>query len=172
MTTLTLRPLELADAVELSAWAGDDVFCEHAGWTKGTDPADTSWWEATISSPPPELLRLGAIVDAELVGCVDLHGLEPGVRELGYEIGPSARWGRGYGTLAARAGLDYGFRVLGLERIWAEAVAANVPSVRILERLGMQYTGPGDDEPFLGLASYYRQYAISRDAWDASRESA
>ncbi len=57
-----------------------------------------------------------------MVGYVDLHGEGDETRELGFVTGPSGRWGQGWGTLAASAGLVYGFETLELRRIWAEAV--------------------------------------------------
>ena len=67
--------------------------------------------------------------------------------------------------VAAEAGLAYGFKELGLERIWAEALTANTASVRILRSLGMQETGRGAPGMFLGEDSYFLQFSINRRAW-------
>ncbi len=101
----------------------------------------------------------------ELVGYVDLHGSDLGEKELGFVIGPSHRWGQGLGRCAAEAGLAYGFEALGVERIWAEALAANTASVRILRAIGMEETGRGGPGEFLGRESYYVQFSICRSAW-------
>ncbi len=53
-------------------------------------------------------------------------------------------WGRGYASEAARAALNYGFGVLGLEQIVAVTVPANWRSRRVMERLGMT-RDPADD---------------------------
>jgi RimJ/RimL family protein N-acetyltransferase len=100
---------------------------------------------------------------------VDLAGIEPERRELGYAIGPSERWGRGLGRIAAGLGLDWGFDELGLAEITAEAVDANHASIRILQSLGMTEVGRGSDEPFLGHPSYYRRFAIPRADWQPRR---
>jgi RimJ/RimL family protein N-acetyltransferase len=57
--------------------------------------------------------------------------------ELGYELHP-AYWGQGYATEAARAMLAFGFRTLHLQRVWAQCLAENHASARVLERLGMR----------------------------------
>ena len=49
-----------------------------------------------------------------------------------------AQWGRGYTTEAARAMIDFGFRELGLHRIWADCDPRNVASWRVLEKLGLR----------------------------------
>lgn len=67
------------------------------------------------------------------------------------------------GMAVATAGLTYGFQVLGLKEIWAEALEANRASIRILQRLGMTETGWGDMDTHLGRASRYRQFAIAAE---------
>jgi RimJ/RimL family protein N-acetyltransferase len=157
-----LRPLELAAVAVYASWGRDRRFCEHAGWTLDRPAAELeAHWLALIEQPKSDLLRLAAVAGDEVVGYVDLAGAEPHRRELGYVVGPSERWGRGLGGILARLGLEYGFDVLGLREIWAEAVDANRASVRILAGLGMTETGRGQDESFLGIASYYRQFSIS-----------
>ncbi|BDZ64387.1 GNAT family N-acetyltransferase [Agromyces mangrovi Wang et al. 2018] len=163
---LELRPLEAADAETLASWAVDPVFCAHAGWRVRTSPDDAVlWWREAIAAPDPLLIRLLALHDGEAVGYVDLHGDADDARELGFLIGPSARWHRGLGTAAASAGLAHGFRVLGLARIWAEAVQANVHSVRVLRRVGMRETGAGGAEDFLGTSSRYRRFELTSAEW-------
>lgn len=165
-TSLRLRPLRREDAPVLSEWGGDSSFCEHTGWTVTSPAALYSFWLQQVQDPPDGLMRL-AVEDpavGELVGYVDLHGSDPGEKELGFVIGPSHRWGQGLGRRAAEAGLAYGLEELGLERIWAEALAANTAPVRILRSLGMQETGKGALGRFLGEDSYYLQFIISRRA--------
>lgn len=167
---LVLRPLLDSDAPLLAAWAIDPIFCAHAGWRERSTPDEAiPWWRAAIELPDPALMRFIAISNDEPVGYVDLHGDAADERELGFVIGPSARWGQGLGTAAARAGLAYGFTVLGLSRIWAEAVEANSSSVRILRRIGMQDAGAGDVETFLGVTSRYARFDLSRAGWFARR---
>ena len=157
-----LRSLLAEDAVTFAEWGTDRVFCEHAGWSPETGLADRrAWWAALIAEPPPDLIRLAICVAGEGVGYVDLQGTEPDRRELGYVIGGRNRWNRGLGTLAAKAGLAYGFEVLGLGSIWAEAVDANPASVAILRRIGMRETGRGAVSEFLGTLSFYRQFEIN-----------
>ncbi len=76
-----------------------------------------------------------------LVGAVGLM-LEngSGIAELGYWVGVPY-WGRGYATEAAAAVVEYGFRNLALQRIWARAFARNPASSRVLEKIGMAHEG-------------------------------
>jgi RimJ/RimL family protein N-acetyltransferase len=50
-------------------------------------------------------------------------------------------WGKGYATEASRALLSFGFEKLGLHRIYAECDPDNLPSLRVLEKIGMHREG-------------------------------
>jgi RimJ/RimL family protein N-acetyltransferase len=164
---VTLRALTLHDCDVAARWGEDPDFCAYAGWTINRPTADRArLWRDLVTEPPDDMERVAAVDErGDLVGYVDLMGLEPGRRELGYLVGSRAHWGRGWGTAIAAAGVDRGFSRLGLDVIWAEALDANAPSVRILQRLGMTETGPGDDDTLLGEPTYYRRFEITRSAW-------
>jgi len=80
---------------------------------------------------------------------------EPRQADLGFLL--SRRyWGQGYATEAARAVLAYGFRDLGLHRVFATCRPANVASSRVLEKLGMRREG------------HLRQHRRIKGAWHDS----
>jgi len=163
---VVLRPMLASDADVFASWAADSRFCAHAGWTTRSDIDElVPWWRALIENPDPTLLRMTAVCDGDVVGYVDLHGDSDDESELGFAIGDSKRWGKGLGMAAAAAGLAYGFEELGLSSIWAEALEANVASVRILQRLGMVDIGRGAEEPFAGVPSVYHQYRVTHSEW-------
>ena len=170
---LRLRPMEPSDAATFTSWGQDADFCRAAGWREGLPEAELmEFWDALITSPPQTLHRLSATVDDAVVGYVDLHGTDPEVLELGYVIGPSVRWGQGLGTAAARLGLRYGFTVLDLVGVWAEAPASNAASVRILQRLGMADAGAGGPTTFRDEPTRYLRYSITRAEWHATLDRA
>lgn len=63
--------------------------------------------------------------------------------EIGWFLG-KRYWGRGYAPEAARAWIGYSFDVLALDEIVAWTTATNLPSRRVMEKLGM-HTSPEDD---------------------------
>jgi RimJ/RimL family protein N-acetyltransferase len=89
-----------------------------------------------------------------LIGNCGLRVNDPARREgnLGYELSP-AEWGKGYATEAARALLGFGFGTLGLHRVWAECVADNLGSARVLEKLGLR------------REARFREHQWHRDRW-------
>jgi RimJ/RimL family protein N-acetyltransferase len=63
-------------------------------------------------------------------------GTAPGQAELGYRLRKSA-WGKGYATEGSRALIRKGFTEFGVQRVTAEAIAANVASRRVMEKAGL-----------------------------------
>jgi len=60
--------------------------------------------------------------------------------EIGYWFGRDY-WGQGFCTEAVNAVLDYGFEKLGLHRIYAQHIARNGASARVLEKAGFSKEG-------------------------------
>lgn len=63
--------------------------------------------------------------------------------EIGWRLA-AAWWNRGLATEGARAVLGYAFGHLGMKQIVAFTVPANLPSRRVMEKLGMT-RNPADD---------------------------
>ena len=60
--------------------------------------------------------------------------------DIGYGFLPEF-WGQGFAIESARAVMDYARKQLGLQRIVAVVSPGNAPSVKLLEKLGMQHSG-------------------------------
>jgi len=56
-------------------------------------------------------------------------------------IGDSTYWNRGIGTEAGRFVLDYGFSILGLNRIWLTVSELNIGAVRSYRKIGFVEEG-------------------------------
>jgi RimJ/RimL family protein N-acetyltransferase len=78
--------------------------------------------------------------------------------EMGYRLA-RAHWGHGYATEAAIAVRDYGFNVLSLPRLIALIDPANTDSIRVAEKVGMQYE---KDVMFEGYSHPDRLYMIAQ----------
>jgi RimJ/RimL family protein N-acetyltransferase len=75
--------------------------------------------------------------DTPFIGFVGLS--RPSFRgdvEVGWRLAKRA-WGHGYATEAARAAVEYGFSEIELDEIVSFTVPANLPSQRVMERIGM-----------------------------------
>ena len=100
-----------------------------AGYTR--DYGHTFWIVEDKASG--EMLGFCGLKRVNTPGSGDLMGTP----EIGWRLRESA-WGQGIASEAAAASLDLAFGRFGYPSVVALTVAANVPSQRLMERLGMQ----------------------------------
>lgn len=79
--------------------------------------------------------------------------------EVGYRF-LKEYWNRGYATEASRAWLEYGFKVLNLEKIVSSAHVDNRASTRVMEKIGMRFI---DNRFHYGCMQAY--YEIARNEY-------
>lgn len=112
-----------------------------------------------------ELKETGELIGFIGLNYVDWKALFTPAVEIAWRLG-SQFWGSGYATEGARAVLEYGFMVLGLKKIVAFTVPANVRSIRVMEKIGLQRDKNGDfNHPKLSLdhpLSYHVLYKLTR----------
>lgn len=72
------------------------------------------------------------------LGWCGLKWHEEGFVDLGFRFFKT-EWGKGYATEAAGASLDFGFKHLNLDEIIGRASSDNKASIRVLEKLNMQF---------------------------------
>jgi RimJ/RimL family protein N-acetyltransferase len=138
------------------------------------DPADLrATWRRTAENPDDH--SKAVTLDGVVIGTVSLDVVDgmgqPGMpprteADLGYIFDP-AYGGHGYATEAVTAMVAYAFDRLGVRRITAGCFADNLPSVRILEKVGMrrEQHGIGDSwHAELGWVDGYT-YALLAEAW-------
>ena len=92
--------------------------------------------------------------------------------EVGWRLKRSS-WGQGYATEAGQASLDFAFDRLGIDEVVSMAVVDNLPSRRVMERLGMTRR-PEDDFshpklPFDHPLRPHVLYRLNRQTWARGR---
>jgi Acetyltransferases, including N-acetylases of ribosomal proteins len=73
----------------------------------------------------------------KFLGAIGLHDEGSDKAELGYWIG-IPNWNNGYVTEAAKAIIDYGFRELNFNKIYATYFPHNPASGKIMDKIGMK----------------------------------
>jgi RimJ/RimL family protein N-acetyltransferase len=143
---LRLRQLTSSDAAFIVELLNDPDFIRNVG-DRGVR-TDTDAQRYIHSGPAASYGRYGfglyVVELKEAATAVGLCGLlhrdtHPDV-EIGFALLPRYR-GRGYTLEAARATLRLGVESLRLTRIVAITAPDNVPSMRILETLGLEFAG-------------------------------
>lgn len=100
------------------------------------------WIDRGARAVPRREFRLAVESDRGLVGLARICNDMPwsGVGSIGYAF-VATEHGQGYGTEAARTMVEFGFERLGLHRIEAAIRPDNVPSIKVVEKLGMTLEG-------------------------------
>ena len=89
-------------------------------------------------------------------------------RELGYRL-RRAVWGKGLATEGSLALIDTAFIRLGAERVWAETMAVNTASRRVMERCGLRYVRTFHlewDDPIEGTEHGEVEYELTKADWE------
>lgn len=129
-----------------------DTIADAAGlgwWVGFVGERWVGWWDLGRSDSSPH------------------HGVRPGVAEIGWRVLRS-QWGRGLAPEGALALLQHAFNTVGLERVWAETMAVNTPSRRVMEKIGMRHvatTVQEWEEPLPGAELGEVTYEITAQDW-------
>jgi shikimate kinase len=93
--------------------------------------------------------------------------------ELGYRLRADA-WGKGYATEGSRALIHKGFTELHLDRVYAETMTINIPSRRVMQRVGLRYVRTFQltfDDPIPGTEHGEVEYELRRDQYSPAMTS-
>jgi [ribosomal protein S5]-alanine N-acetyltransferase len=145
--SLALRPFRVADAEEIWPWVSQPPFTRFMSWAAHRDLDETREYLRDLEAHARAgralvwaVTRGGAIVGN--VGLLDLTFAVRAQRvdrgELGFWTAPHAQ-GQGVARAAAAAVLAWAFDELHLHRVTVRCVELNLPSRRVIERLGFRW---------------------------------
>lgn len=142
---LILREFTREDAQAVHRYASDPVVTAHMIWGPNTEAETQAFIEMVLdmqNQAPRSGFELAVElkISGELIGGCGLHAIEPKQGEIGYCFAKE-HWGNGYASEAASALLRFGFRGLGLHRIYATCRPANTGSAAVMRKIGMTYEG-------------------------------
>ena len=167
---LVLRPFTAADLAALVGLQAEETFWWYPLRRGMTDAETAAFLDRVIdqSSDPgrPAFHAVTGRATGSLMGWAGLAvpdflpEILPAV-EVGWRLGIEFR-GKGYATEAAEAALRWGFEELGIDEIVSIYEPENVPSGRVMDRLGF---GPGaaTTDPKRDVPLLVRR--LTSDAW-------
>lgn len=168
---VVLRAFRLSDAKSVRDMAGNRSVADNR--MSIPHPYEDGMAEEWISGLAPRIergeLASFAVVEKvsdQLIGEVSLRiDRRSNEATLSYWIG-EPYWGLGYCTEAASLMVRHGFEDLRLGRIRARYAPKNVPSGRVLQKVGMRYEGRSRRfNTKLGRPEDLALYGLSRDRW-------
>jgi len=94
----------------------------------------------------------------ELIGCCGLRPYNETLYEIGFHLRPDF-WRQGYAVEAANAAIDYAFKELHTDGLFAGHNPKNIASKHVLGKLGFQYIR---DEFYAPTGLYHPSYEMTR----------
>lgn len=154
---LLLREWEESDAIGFYEMNADAEVLKYTGDTPFDSIEDASKFIRDYAEYERHGYGRWAVVlksDARFIGFCGLKMNEESQVDLGFRF-IRKYWRQGYATEAAQACLDFGLNELGIKEIVGRAMPENVASIRVLQKIGMNYWKTGTCEGMSG-ARYYR----------------
>jgi len=143
---LVLTPIRATDAQALFAIQSDRAgmgYWNHPAWTDLKQAYVQILDDLAALDAGTQLkLAIRELVDGPLLGIVVVFAIDETSRraEIGYHLAPSAQ-GKGYMHEALSRFAAYLFDELRMRRLEAEIDPRNIPSAKVLERIGFQREG-------------------------------
>jgi RimJ/RimL family protein N-acetyltransferase len=140
-----LRPLEPEDADLVSGWYADDRVRKLMGDPPTSNARRRLRYEEAVREDGDSVYRfvICRLADDVPVGRTDIFDVDRanGSCAFGITIGDPADWGRGYGTDAVNAVVDFAFGELRMERVWLDTDAANERAQAVYRKAGFTIEG-------------------------------
>ncbi|HUG49286.1 MAG TPA: GNAT family protein [Candidatus Limnocylindria bacterium] len=178
------RPVLRGERVFLRAGERDDI-PTFVGWFNDgettsfllmrapmSQAAEEGWFDRMLAAQGRDgyffvICLLGGGQPIGTIGLFELDEIN-GSAGVGISIGEKSLWGKGFGTDALQALLDFGFGELRLERIWLDVYDYNVRGRRSYEKCGFVPEGTKRRGVYRrGEYSDVLLMSILRDEWAA-----
>ncbi len=158
---MRLRPFTVSDVDAVHAYHRLEEVARYQYWqprSRDEVAAEVAkWLEPEAVAQAPDVITFAVTLkdNGALIGDMVLLFRDVAARqgEIGFTFNP-AHAGQGYATEAAHAVLDFGFGQSGLHRIFGRCDARNMPSWRLMERLGMR------------REAHFLEHAVFKGGWD------
>lgn len=170
---LPLREPHVSDATDLFAFCSDPESCRYADWQPHTDKSDSrayiSWLKKQMRTERGRVCTwFAALKDSQkVIGTVSIVDTDYSghIVTVGYTFSGEYQH-HGYATEAVTALLDYLFRQRDIARVQAKVMPQNLPSIRLLERVGMRQEGLLKQGAFCKTTCVdVFLYAVTREEW-------
>ncbi|MBB6697101.1 GNAT family N-acetyltransferase [Clostridium algidicarnis] len=169
---LLLRPFKISDSSRVKELAGDSKIATTT--LNVPHPYEDGMAELWINSHKDIFINKKGIIYAiikkdsnELIGTVALmmNNIHKKA-ELSYWIGVPY-FNKGYCTESSKAIIEYGFKELNLNKIYALCMDSNVGSYRVMEKIGMKYEGTRKQDVIKnGVPKDLKSYAILKEEFN------
>ena len=167
--SVTLRPPRKSDVEAAYAWDRDPELAAWNGRTPISISLSAARRDYLARWEDPSVKTFIMEAEGEPIGMVTLYDFRNGGCELGIKIGPQDLRGKGYATEGARALIRKGFAELGVRRVFAQTMAVNTASRRVMEKAGLAHVRTFHEDwtdPIEGAKHGEVEYALTKADWE------
>ena len=163
---IKLVRVEKKDLGKLLGWRNNPEFRKHFREYRELSMAEQKKWykEKVLGNPTTMMFAIRRLKDNALLGCCGLVYISHVYRhaDLSLYIGWKDAYidKKGYAIEAARLLLDYGFRELGLNKMWTEIYVFDKKKKKLYDRLGFRVDGVLRDNYFYN-GKFWNSYILS-----------
>lgn len=137
-----IRPLEKSDCGVLRTWLVDPAIASSLAKQKLERLLmwEDDWDLERKSTALFVMCRKG---DDAVIGMLGFTGIDGETKQAEFSkmIGDPSERGKGHARVATRTVIDYGFEVLGLNRIYLHTLDGNIKNIRLNQSLGFKFEG-------------------------------
>jgi RimJ/RimL family protein N-acetyltransferase len=168
-----LRPAERIDVPNFVRWLNDAETTSYLSMRAPMSVAmEEKWFEGMVEKQGKDHYHyvICLIKNDQPIGTLSLFAVDHinGNAGIGILIGEKELWGKGYGTDAMNALVDFGFGMLRLERLWLEVYVFNKRARRSYDKSGFVLEGVERRAVFKqGRYLDVELMSILRDEWAA-----
>ena len=144
MNKIILGPILEKDYDILFNWINNrDLILSNNNYSPIHENNHKNWFYQIISNPNVRIFSIRKVDSNEIIGTCQLNSLDWLNRsgEIQIRIGNSLERGKGYGYDAVSQLLSFGFRDLGLERIYVQVFESNERAIKLYKRIGFSFEG-------------------------------
>ncbi len=162
---IILRKIEPKDASTLLKWGQDNIYHKRAGYQYLQD-LDAAKKSVLQYQARPYSYGIVLKENNRLIGLVELYerGLDEYnglllTKDLGFLL-DKEYWHRGLMTEALQLIIDFAFKELEQNQIWAGTFVSNTNSQKLLKKLGFRYVYTTDYSMVSSLFNYQEKYYL------------
>ena len=147
---LILRPISVDDADAVFVWAGDEEVARYMVYPTYSSSKDVRTWIESLSDEDYEFVFVrkedGLLIGS---GSIGPDRDREGYWGFGYDLRRDC-WGRGYATEAARAMMEFAYKVFGITKFSSSHAKPNRASGRVMEKCGLHFVRYGRFQKYDG----------------------
>ena len=162
-----VRPMSVADLAQVLEWRNHRDIRRYMYTQHEISPIEHRRWFEDMSLDPNRNLLICQLGDT-LVGFINFHVISAGkIADWGFYCAPGSP--KGTGRMLGRAAIEHAFVQLQLHKICGQALAYNVPSIRLHQALGFHQEGVFRHHHFDGqIYNDVVHFGLLTDEWSPS----